>query len=155
MSEHEGGGEEAKELVPPTLLASVEQWEERHGPADDKVEPLLKDATALILEELSSSESEWVLDGEVTPPPIAVAVCIQIAYRAWANPDAVHSERLGAASRTYNSGSLDVLWLTKNEARRLRRAAGTSGITSIAVETPYSGDPSAGELNELDFLPLP
>lgn len=152
-SEFEGGGEEEVVTTPPTLLATVAQWEERHGPADERVEPLLKDATALILEELSGSEAEWVSDKEVAPPAIAVAICIQVAYRAWMNPDAVASERLGAASRTYKGGA-DVLWLTKNEARMLRRAAGTSGITSIEVTSPYPEDPDFGEPSELDFWPL-
>jgi hypothetical protein len=134
-------------------LATVKQWEERHGPSDEKVKPLLEDATSLILEELSGSEAEWVDDDEAVVPAIVVATCIQVAYRAWSNPDGVTSERLGAASRTLNSGA-DVLYLTKNEARNLRRAGGTSGITSVAIETPYYEDPSVGETSQLDFLPL-
>lgn len=140
-------------MTTPTLLADVEDFEARHGPADDKVEALLEDATALILEEVNGSEAEWVTDDVAEVPPLVVATCIQIAYRTWMNPDGLADERLGAASRTYRgSEAPDVLYLTQKEARRLRKAAKTSGLSSIPLETPYSG--TEAEVSNLDFWPL-
>ncbi len=139
-------------------LATTEDFEVRHGPLvgdeADKVEALLEDATALIGLELAGSDVAWLKDEPEEEVPAGVkAVCIQVAYRVFSNPDSVAREELGAVARTYRgTDQSDALWLTQNEARLIRRAAGTSSITSIPVETPYSGDPD--EVHPMDFWPL-
>jgi len=138
-------------------LATKQDFEVRHGPLAsgevERVEALLEDAEALIELELGVFPDSWL--GEAPDVPAgAKAVCIQVAYRAWENPDGVAREQLGAAARTYRgTDQADVLWLTSNEARLVRRAAGKSSLTSIPVETPYSGDPY-NKVSPLDFWPL-
>jgi hypothetical protein len=139
-------------------LATTEDFEVRHGPLvgdeADRVEALLEDASALIGLELAGSEADWLKDEPEGDVPAGVkAVCIQVAYRAWANPDSVAREELGAVARTYRgTDQSDALWLTQNEARLIRKAAGTSSIASIPVETPFSGDPE--KIHPMDFWPL-
>jgi hypothetical protein len=139
-------------------LATTGEFESRHGhlEGDDKgvVGALLDDASALILGELAGTEAGWLEeDSEEKPPPLVKAVCIQVAYRAWQNPDSVAREELGEAARTYRGGrEAEVLYLTKSELRMLRKAAGASSIQSIPVETPYSGDPIEG--HPMDFFPI-
>jgi hypothetical protein len=140
-------------------LATKEDFEARHGVLDEDdqktVDVLLVDAGGLIETELAGSEAAWLgedFDGEV--PAVVKAVCIQAAYRAWVNPDGVAREELGQVAQTYRgTDQADALWLTKNEAKMVRRAAGASSIRSIQVETPYSGDPQS-DVSPLDFWPL-
>jgi|GEM_PF-5775836 len=139
-------------------LATTKDFEVRHGPlAEDqqqRVQALLEDASGMIGLELIGAEAKWLEEGSEEDVPAAVkAVCIQVAYRAWSNPDGVAREELGAAARTYRgTDQADVLWLTKNEARMLRKVASVSSVTSVQVETSYSGDPA--ETSPLDFWPL-
>jgi hypothetical protein len=141
-------------------LATTQDFELRHGPLLDveanRVEALLADATGMIELELAGFDLDWLdPDGDAEPPAAVKAVCIQAAYRAWANPDSVAREELGEAARTYRgTDQADALWLTKNEARLVRKAAGagSASLTSIQVETPYSGDPA--EPHPMDFWPF-
>lgn len=135
------------------MLATTDDFELRHGPlAEDEekqVEALLTDASALIETELGELPEGW---GKSDPgiPAIVTAICVQVVYRAWSNPDGIASEMLGEASRTYRGNNpADALWLTENEKRLIRKAAAKPRVTSIPVETPYSGDPD--ELSPLDF----
>lgn len=141
-------------------LATKDDFEVRHGPLleseEDRVEALLEDATALIEAELAGAAVDWLGEEPDADPPAAVkAVCIQVAYRVWSNPDSVAREELGEVARTYRgTDQADALWLTHNEARLVRKAAGASStLQSIPVESPYSGDPD-NEVSPLDFWPL-
>ena len=138
------------------MLASIKDFELRHGPLANSEEPqvtaLLVDAGALVEAELGELPEGWT--DEAAVPAIVKAVCVQAAYRAWSNPDGIAREELGQVSRAYRGGSdADALWLTENEKRLIRRAAGKMRITSVAVETAYPTDPGTG-LSPLDFWPL-
>jgi hypothetical protein len=139
-------------------LASIKDFEARHGVLDDEeetqVEALLGDAAGLIENELSGSEVVWLGDApEGDPPAVVKAVCVQVAYRAWTNPDGIAREELGEVGQTYRgTNQADALWLTKSEAKTVRRAAGVSSVRSVQVETPYSVPES--DINPLDFWPL-
>ncbi len=136
------------------MLATIEDFELRHGPLAEtegpQVTALLGDASALVEAELSDLPEGWPDDA----PAIVKAVCVQVAYRAWSNPDGIAREELGEVSRAYRAGGdADALWLTENEKRLVRRAAGQSRVTSLPLETAYGGDPGTG-LSPLDFWPL-
>src|SRR4249919_1205902 len=105
-------------------LATIGDFEARHGPLEsteeERVETLLEDAEGLVEAELGLVPEEWAKE----VPSAVKAVCIQVAYRAWANPDSIAREQLGEVARTYRgTDQADALWLTKNEARLIRRAA--------------------------------
>jgi hypothetical protein len=142
---------------PDPSVATIEDFENRHGQLAESEVPqvttLLADASALILNELAEQPEGWFGEERVVPA-VAVAVCVQIAYRAWTNPDGIASEMLGEASRTYRGDNqADALWITENEKKLIRRAAGKARVTSIAVETPYGEDPGS-EISPLDFWPI-
>jgi hypothetical protein len=139
------------------MLATIEDFELRHGPPADSEKPqvtaLLDDAGALVEAELGELPEGWTgKDADI--PAIVKAVCVQVAYRAWSNPDGIAREELGEVSRAYRGGNdADALWLTENEKRLIRRAAGKPRITSVPLETSYSADPGAG-VSPLDFWPI-
>lgn len=139
------------------MLAEIKDFELRHGPVADSEQPqvtaLLGDASALVEAEIGELPDDWT-GNDADVPAIVKAVCVQVAYRAWSNPDGIAREELGEVSRAYRGGGdADALWLTENEKRLIRRAAGKPRITSIPLETSYAGDPR-GDLSPLDFLPL-
>lgn len=129
-------------------LATVEDFEARHGllgeEDTERVEALLEDASAFIRGEAGGGNADWASD-DAEVPPIIRAVCIQVAYRAWVNPDSIAREQLGEMSRTYRGNDQsDAMWLTANERRMIRKAANGSTVRSVPVETPYSGPVSDG-----------
>lgn len=134
-------------------LASKADFEERHGATDERVEPLLDDASSLILTEVESSEAEWVTEEEPkSVPAIVTAICVEVAYRAWSNPDALSSESLGAYTQAWQNRSGSVFYLTKAEKRMLRRAADVSSVRSVILETPYTEPGEINSISDNDLL---
>lgn len=129
-------------------LATLQDFEERHGPGDDKVEPLLRDAAGLIADAIQGAPALWVSDPSAEVPDAVVGVCIAVAYRAWSNPDALSSEALGAHTQAWADRSGEALRLTKAEERIVRRAATRSTFQSATLISPYSGDSAKNDLLE-------
>lgn len=128
-------------------LATKSDFEARHGEADDRIESLLEDASALILSELADSEAEWVTSEDAEVPAAVVGVCVSIAYRAWSNPDALSSASLGERSQAWADRSGEALRITDVELRILEREAGVlSSMQSLTLESPYAGPQTEGEL---------
>lgn len=123
--------------------ASIEDYERRYGavPADlrAQVEALLDDASALVLDEVAGSNSAWAA-GADDPPRQIVMVVAGAAHRAGSRADGVVREQLGEHSVTYRADVSWDIWLTKQERRIVRRAAGLGALTSVTLVTPYSGD---------------
>lgn len=124
-------------------LASLEQLEERMGTIENEAaaRAALVDASALVRAEAPSAA--WVAeDSDVEAPDVVVVVVLQAAARALRNPDGAQSEGIG----TYNvafGATLGGVWLTKNERRVVRYAAGVgSGIGSIELESPWQPEVS-------------
>lgn len=124
-------------------LASIDDFETRYGPvpADrrGRVEALLDDASALILEEVDGSTEPWVTTGSDVPR-IVVMVCCAIAYRGWRATDDVHREQIGEYAVTYRTDQPTDVWLTKDERRNVRKAAGLGLAQTVTLVSPYSGD---------------
>jgi hypothetical protein len=139
-------------------LATLEDFQARHGllaeEDNGQVEALLVDASAFIRGEAGTGDADWAADdaaGDVEVPPVIRAVCVQVAYRAWANPDSIAREQIGDMSRTYRGNDQsDAMWLTANERRMIRKAANGTTIRSVPIETPFSG-PAVGA--EYDLSP--
>lgn len=133
--------------------ASIEDFERRHGavPADqrDRVETLLDDASALVADAVAGSAQAWVESGD-DPPRMVTAVVVGATHRAWSRADGVVREQLGEHSVTYRADVSWDLWLTKEERRIIRKAAGLGALTSVTLVTPYSGD----DADEMPVLQL-
>jgi hypothetical protein len=132
-------------------FATVEGFEARHGALGDTDEGVvgarLDDASTLIVSEVADSTKEWVT-GDEDPPAAVKLVCIQVAYRAWRNPDGIARQQLGEHAVTYRGDDQpDAIYLTRNERRLIRRAARTGTeprLTSIGLVSPYSGPADDG-----------
>lgn len=99
----------------------------------DRAEAALADASALIRAEAGKT---WVNDlNELSGVPDAiVAVTIAASRRALTNPDGVASETVPDYSRTFAATSLSAdIYLTKGERRVVLRAAGRSGLWTLAT----------------------
>ena len=118
-------------------LASTEDLEARMGQVDDvtQAQARLDDASALIRAEASEvSDEQWLDPLEV--PQVIVTVCCKVAQRALTNPEMLASESIESFQAAYREGSGDA-YLTRKEARIVRRAAGGSSFGSIGLESPY------------------
>lgn len=141
-----------------SALATKEDFEARHGAGDDRVEALLDDASALIRSEISGGFAEWVREDEPkSVPGIVKAICIEIAYQAWNNPDRLSSERLGEHVVSWQgSSSGQVLEVTDNQLRILRREAGKSSFRSVQMRV-HNCRKSEGEITSVsdnDLFPI-
>jgi hypothetical protein len=65
-----------------------------------------------------------------------VKVACSSAIRALTNPEGEQSETIGSYSHSYANASPDV-YLTANERRLIRRAAGRTGLGTITTTTGY------------------
>lgn len=96
---------------------------------------VLEDASRLVL---NVGDSTWT-DDDV--PDVVATVVLQVARRAFENPDGVTQKSVGDASVSYGGarqgGSTDgALYLTKEERRIVRKAAGVD-LTAVTLESPY------------------
>jgi len=140
-------------------FATIEDFEAPHGALGDTdkgvVEARLDDASTLILSEAAESTKEWVTGGD-DPPAAVKLVCIQVAYRAWRNPDGIARQQLGEHAVTYRGDDQpDAIYLTRNERRIIRRAARAASeprLTSIGLVSPHPFS-NGTEISPLDFYP--
>ncbi len=138
-------------------FATKENFEARHGAlsTDDavKVTALLDDATALIVNAVADIAPAWATDDDAEVPAAVMPVCVQVAHRAWRNPDGVARQQLGEHSVTYRGDDQsDALYLTSNERRIVRRAGRSNPgavAGSVGLVSPYSAD----EHHPMDFYP--
>lgn len=108
-----------------------------------RVATLIDDASALVVQTVNDSDvtDVWKADGA---PSAVVPVLVSMVRRAIDNPEGVSQKSVGDASMSWGSsrgGSSrpsEALYLTTNERRIVRRAAGTDH-TSMTLESPYTG----------------
>jgi hypothetical protein len=120
-------------------LASIEDLDARGVNVSDRARALaaIVDASAAI--HVLTSDAWLDDDGNVVDdvPAIARTVCCAVARRILDNPSGVESVTLGSFSESRSNATADV-FLKKSEERLLRRAAGTSVIGTVEMETPYA-----------------
>lgn len=128
-------------------LATKKDFEARYDSADGRVEPLLEDASALILSEVAGASAEWATEAEPkSVPAIVKAICVEVAYRAWSNPDSLSSEQLGEHTQAWADRSGQALRVTPSELRILEREGEVSSLASVPLESPYAGPPIENDL---------
>lgn len=77
-----------------------------------------------------------------------VKVCCAAAVRSLTNPEGAQAETIGSYSHSYANASPDV-YLTANEKRLIRRAAGRTGLGTITTTTGYDDS----DTQYLDVIP--
>ena len=123
-----------------TAYATLADFEARYagtlsGYDSDRVETLLADASALVDE---------VAGAVITSPPATlVPLVCEVARRAFDNPAGFESETTGGYTwRVGASGS--GVYLTSDERRTVRRAAGVLGVGSVTMSNDFPATPSLG-----------
>ena len=127
-------------------LATVEQLSARLGitPTGGDAEralAALEDASALIR---SEAAVDWI-DVETNElsgvPSVIEAITLAVAYRAYQNPTGASQTSLGDASVSYaREGSGGAVYLTRDERKAVRKAAGISAVGSIALVSPWMSE---------------
>ena len=118
-------------------FATVQQLADRIPggiPQDEqgRAAALLTDVSAIIADLVdAATAAEWVED----TPDVVVAVACSASYRALVNP--LQHASVTEGNYTWRSDSTDGVWLTEDEEKRIRRAAGQNQFGSIEKETEY------------------
>lgn len=139
-------------------LATIPELSARTGEISDlsRALALLADASALIRAEANYT---WIdADGDLEEvPALIVMVCCKVVERVLSNPEGLSGEAIGGYSAQFSNASSDV-YLTKQERRLVRKAAGTTPIGTIELESPYkkydTADIYMGVDNGGDDLPM-
>lgn len=124
-------------------FATIQDFETRagrplEGAERDRVEALLQDASGLIR---TVAGGDWE-----DPPDVVRTVCLNIATRAWRNPEGVRQQSLGSFSMTFGDVEMGVV-ITEEERRLIRIAAGF-GVTLDSIQLT-----SGYEANSTVFAP--
>lgn len=132
----------ADELPP---LADMRMFGDRLGydPEETELaraEHLLDAASEAIRDE---SGRTWIAEtGALEAVPLRISrICVEAAYRAFTNPEGLTQRSLGDSSKSYDRSGREggeIVYLTEQERRAVRRAAGVSSFASI---TMYAGVP--------------
>lgn len=108
------------------------------GADAERAAAVLDDASALIRAEAGT---DWLDEAEQLSgvPAVVEAIALAVAYRAFRNPDGVSQTSLGDASVAYDRGTGQAaVYLTRDERRAVRRAAGTTVIGAIELASPWA-----------------
>lgn len=125
-------------------LVDVSEFTARLGRELDATETVraisaLEDASRLVLD---VGDSGWTADDV---PDVVATVIMQVARRAFENPDGATQKSVGDLSVSYgstqNAAAVGALRLSREERRTVRRAADLTA-TSVTLESPYGTYPS-------------
>lgn len=109
----------------------------------DRAEDLLDDASELIRDVAGKT---WLvtttnaLDGV---PRRVARICVEAAYRAFTNPEALTQRTIGDSSKAYDRAGREggeAVYLTAAEEKAVVKAAGGSSFASITLTSPYSAE---------------
>jgi hypothetical protein len=107
-----------------------------------RAESILFETSSLIRD---VAETTWVNEttNALLPVPHRIRqIALSVAYRAFTNPEALSQRTIGDSSKSFDRAGLDggeAVYLTDAEEKAVQKAAGTSGMTVVTLESPYSG----------------
>lgn len=117
-------------------LITIDQFEVRSGRSLTsaqltQAEALVTDASALVVSIVNDADvtDSWT---SITVPASVVPVVVGMVRRGIDNPNGYQSESIGSYS--YSGASASGVFATREEARVIRRAAGTSGVSSLNLD---------------------
>lgn len=124
-------------------LITIDQFEDRTGRTltatqITQVEALISDASALVLDIVNDATitATW---SSATAPASIVPVVVGMVRRGIDNPHGYSGESVGGYS--YSGASQSGVFASREEARTIRRAAGTSGIASLNLDSHLATRP--------------
>jgi hypothetical protein len=131
------------EDLPPLAPFSALVRKLGYTPEDEeetRAESILSEASELIRD---VAGEDWVDDnGVLTNVPRRVAqICVSVAYRAFTNPEALTQRTIGDSSKSFDRAQREggeAVYLTDAEEKAVRKAAGSSGMVSVTLVSPYN-----------------
>ena len=130
-------------------LITTTQFETRTGRSltvaqTTQVEALITDASALVVDIVGDSTitDDWDIATPATVPASIVPVVVSMVRRALDNPNGYSQESIGNYSYSIASGSSAGLFANKDEIRAIRKAAGSSGIASLNLDSHLPTGPN-------------
>lgn len=101
----------------------------------------LSDASALIRDVAGKTWTDPVTGALDVIPPRVRQICVEAAFRAFGNPEALSQRSIGDLSRSYDRKSREggeAVYLTGAEESAIQRAAGASSLNVVTLVSPYS-----------------
>lgn len=126
-------------------LASTAQLAARLGLADFQTATETSRATSC-LEAASALIREAADDDLAAPTDRIVQICVDVAMRAFSNPEAWGQRSLSDENKSFDRAGVDggaIVYLTSAERRSVLKAVDKSTMQSLTLETPYSGPASS------------
>jgi hypothetical protein len=109
----------------------------------DRAEHLLDEASEMIRD---AAGKTWLVEGTnaLDDVPRRVArICVAVAYRAFMNPEGLTQRSIGDSAKSYDRTSREGgedIYLTEDEERAIKKAAGGSTFRAVTLVSPYSAD---------------
>lgn len=136
----------ADDEVPP--LASFELLTRKLGyvPEDteaDRAEQVLDDASELIRDVAGKTWLAANSNALDAVPRRVTRICVESAYRAFVNPEALSQRTIGDSSKAYDRAGREggeAVYLTEAEEKAVRKAAGGGSFVAVTLTSPYSAD---------------
>lgn len=120
-------------------LATLQQFQTRYesgvGVADEgRIEALLDDASALVRDIIAPEDYVDDADELEAVPGAIIAVVCEAARRAFDNPAGLEGETTGNWTWRGSTKTESGVYLTRQEKRTVRRAAGKLGVGTVTLE---------------------
>jgi hypothetical protein len=113
------------------------------GPEADRAGDML-DAASTLIRDLAAKTWVDTDTGALQDVPRRVArVCVESAYRAFGNPEALTQRGIGDSNKSFDRAKREggeAVYLTKREEDDVLAAAGSSTFAAITLVSPYSAD---------------
>jgi hypothetical protein len=117
----------------------------------ERGEYLLDEASELIRDVAAKT---WLTDANAldSVPRRVARICVAAAARAFENPHGLTQRSIGDSSKSYdrtNREGGEVVYLTDQEERDIRKAAGISSFVAVTLVSPYSSDAAGDTWDEV------
>ena len=131
-------------------LITLAQFEARTGRSLTvtqilQAEALITDASALVVDIVNDATITDPWD-DATVPASVVPVVVNMVRRGMDNPNGYGQESIGSYS--YSSPNTSGLFANRDEARAVRKAAGTSGVAALNLDSYLATRPYVSWLDD-------
>lgn len=105
-----------------------------------RAESLLVEASALIRDVAGKTWTNETTNALLEVPHRVRQIALSVVYRAFTNPEALSQRTIGDSSKSFDRAKREggeAVYLTEAEEKAIQKAAGTSGMTSVTLVSPY------------------
>jgi hypothetical protein len=141
--------------LPP--LAGLDQLIRKLGytPEDEEAERASEDlaaASTLIRDVAETTWTNATTGALLTVPDRVRKICVEAAFRAFGNAEALSQRSIGDSSKSYDRAKREggeAVYLTDAEEKAIKKAVGASSMVAVTLVSPYNGsylDDETGDL---------